>query len=183
MKNNKWLMLGVAFALLPNLCYAAHPQPIQGGQTMSDKVKEVPVDVAKLDELFRYELAARKAYQDVIDQIEETDKKEKINEFLKQHEEHIKSLSDVLTKLTGERPNETRDVSGVLLGAYATVRKITGQKGALEALHTAEKGINDKYEEVLKHSFSEDIKKLLTKNYDQEKNHLNVISKWLGRTN
>lgn len=131
-----------------------------------------------LTEVFRHDVAARHIYQEVIESVEKEEIKRTLQGFLRDHEHHIHELSKIITNLTGDKPEESRDLKGLLLSGYTTARSWTGETGALKALQTAEGVVLKKYQEVAKSSvLSTEARHLVEKNLKDEERHGAYVNK------
>ncbi|HLD95579.1 MAG TPA: hypothetical protein VI959_02940 [Alphaproteobacteria bacterium] len=134
--------------------HATQSQPQEKSQSKQEKASEPPykdLNTAALDDLYKRELAAHQALLDVLDKLKTASYNSKIKEMCEEHNKRASYYRDLLTQTTGEKPDDSRDLSGVLLGAYATVRKYVGdEKGALKACHTASQNLLQSYDEDLK---------------------------------
>ncbi len=109
------------------------------------------------------------------DHIEQNDIKNTILNFQADHGRHVQDLSEMI-KVYGEKPPEfSRDFKGFLLEAFASVRSLTGTKGALKALKSGEKMTNKQYAEAVPSDFPADVMTLLSRNFEDEKRHLDYI--------
>lgn len=124
-----------------------------------------------LTDLYQHDLAACEVYKDVIKNLTDESVKKQIEEFLKDHEQHLVDLAALIDEQDGEKPSDWRGLKGVLLDLYAQIRGLTGQTGALKALQTAEELILKQYEEIASKNFTGKVGELIQKNLQDEEKH------------
>lgn len=128
-------------------------------------------------DLYRHDAAACDVYKEVLSHIEDNGLREKITEFLHDHQEHVKSLESAYEKIVGSPAVRGVDVKGTMLLGYVNIRSITGQEGALKALQTAEKVLLKRYEEAASQGadYPEDVAKIINKDFKDEQKHNSYI--------
>jgi len=150
--------------------------------------------IIKLNNLIHVDIAAYHAYHKCAETIKNDTIKEKLLCFQTDHENHIENLSEAVKKLNGEPLSFTRDLKSFLVEAfkrdfknfltsgYIPLGKITHDvSGALKAMETNEHITNEKYERILEEDFSDDIKRIISKNIQDEKNHLAYIKETISK--
>lgn len=150
--------------------------------------------IIKLNNLIHVDIAAYHAYHKCAETIRNDVFKEKLLCFQKDHENHIENLSSAVKKLNGEPLSFTRDLKSFLVEAfnrdfksfltsgYIPLGEITHDvSGALKAMETNEIITNEKYERILDEDFPDDIKKIISQNSKDEKNHLAYIQEAMNK--
>jgi len=129
----------------------------------------------RLHNIYKHNLAAVEVYKGVIKQI--TDKKihDNLQGFLRDHERHLQELRDYFAKHGEDQPSDWRDLKGMLLDIYTGLRSLTGEKGALKALHTAENIVLKQYKEEEKELHEEDVAKLIKNQIKDEERHRDYL--------
>ncbi|MBN9542797.1 MAG: ferritin-like domain-containing protein [Alphaproteobacteria bacterium] len=136
------------------------------------------IDTQKvLLDLYHHEIAARDIYKEVLSHVTDNKIFGEIKTFAGQHEDHIRNLAEVLEKISTKEIDESKDMKGYLMSAYATLRSMTGQDGALKALHTAEEVILKRYQEAANEDLEQDYKDLVNTHLKQEEEHSAYINK------
>lgn len=136
-----------------------------------------------LKELAQLDVDAVFAYEQALEQIEESEIHEAIKSFKEDHLRHIEDLNRHLKNM-GENPVEkSQDFKGFLIEGFTMVRALTGTQGALKAMESNEKTTNKSYKCAIKDNpdLPEEIMALLQKNYEDEKRHLDYIEKTLSK--
>ena len=121
--------------------------------------------------LYKHDLALCDVYKDVIKNVGDQGIKKRLEEFLKDHENHLHTLERLIQDHEGDKPSDWRDLKGVLLDLYTQLRALTGNKGALKALQTAEKSALSAYEKEAPSGLSEEAQKRLRKHLEDERKH------------
>lgn len=149
----------------------AEPAPYV--QLTKEQIKHIH-DLAQLD------IDAVYAYSEAISKEEMPDIKDKLTEFMRDHERHANELSKII-RANGEKPPEyTQDFKGHLIEGFTRVRSAIGSNGALKAMRTNEKITNATYERALEYSMPEALRELILQNRDDERRHLEFIEAQLA---
>ncbi len=127
----------------------------------------------KLGSLIELDSSAIRGYDQAIEKIDQEDIRTELASFRDDHKLHVQELSLVVRGLGGEVP--TAPVQGALVSMFTALRSVTGTKGALEAMYTNEKMTNKKYAEATLLDFPVEVKKIVLKNYEDEKRHLAYV--------
>lgn len=140
--------------------------------------------IKNLCDLTQLDIDAVHAYEQALKEIKKNEIFINIKKFQEDHARHINELSAVIVSLNGEPPKRTQDFKGYLIEGFTSLRSITGTEGALKAMQTNEKLTNATYEKALKKLQEDDamenIKALVSKNYEDEKRHLAYIKNALA---
>ncbi len=133
-----------------------------------------------VNDLIQLDVDAFYTYSEAIKNITETDIKQKMEEFQKDHERHIKDLSMELKELGGIPIKHNRDLKGFVIEGMTALRSLTGTNGALKAMITNEETTNKKYEDALSYNgFPKELKSLMQSNFNDEKRHLEYVKEKL----
>jgi rubrerythrin len=124
-------------------------------------------------DLYKHDVAACDVYKEVLSHIEDDELRNRITEFLHDHQEHVRSLEAAYEKRVGSPPARGIDIKGTMLFGYASMRSMTGQEGAIKALQTAERVLLKRYEEAAaqEDDYPEDIAKIINKDLKDEQRH------------
>ena len=133
-----------------------------------------------MNDLIQLDVDAFYAYSEVIKNITEIDIQQKMKEFQKDHERHIKDLSMELKELGGTPIKHNRDLKGFVIEGMTALRSLTGTKGALKAMVMNEGITNKKYKDALSyHGFTQEVRTLIQLNLNDEKRHLEYVKEKL----
>jgi rubrerythrin len=176
--NTSWKII-LLLSVVSIQCPASHIENSQAPATKvshkqehSEKRSQSMDNVVKsLTNLYKHNLAAVEVYKDIIKSISTQDIKKKLQDFLDEHEKNLRELAELIQSHKGEMPSDWRDLKGVLLEAYTTLRSLTGESGALKALKTCEGVVLKEYESALKEEYDDDAKNLVKRHCDREREH------------
>lgn len=135
--------------------------------------------IEKLTSLCNLDNDAIKSYDSALKKINEEGIHDTIKGFRDDHARHVDSLSRIITGLGGTAPSTSGDVRGLFLSGMTALQSITGTEGALKSLESGEKITNKSYEDAVSQDFPPDILSVLSRNYQDEKMHLEYVSKAL----
>ncbi len=131
--------------------------------------------------LFKHELAATEVCKEALGHIENNYISQQVSKFLDNHEKHVEELSQTLKNLTGSLPERKTDLKGALLSGYASLRSMTGQKGALNALETTENIVLNAYKDASKQTFEPNINNIIKNNLSEEERRYKYIKNIMAR--
>ncbi|OHB55743.1 MAG: hypothetical protein A2Y12_11465 [Planctomycetes bacterium GWF2_42_9] len=132
------------------------------------------VDILK--SLVQLDIDAVGAYSQAIEHIENTHISENLNKFMRDHQQHIDNLSNILRVNGEEAPEISKDFKGFILEGFTSLRSITGDEGTLKAMRTNEQLTNKKYKEAVEDlSLDTDVIATIESNYRDEQEHLSYI--------
>lgn len=120
-------------------------------------------------------------YAPALEHIKNKDIHAKLVSFKKDHERHIKDLSDVVKILGGTPPELTKDFKGFMIQGMTALQSIFGEHAALKAMQTNEKLTNSTYKKALQENLPEDVRTIVQLNYQDEQMHLAYIEEQLQR--
>jgi uncharacterized protein (TIGR02284 family) len=137
----------------------------------------------KLNSLIQLDVDAVHAYDQALDSIdaEDDDIREALQDYRRDHERHIKTLSSIVRDFGGLPPDRTPDFKGFLIQGFTMVRSSTGTKGALKAMARNEHLTNDKYNEARSWGLNADIQEVIEQHFIDEQTHLEYIEEALGK--
>jgi uncharacterized protein (TIGR02284 family) len=135
--------------------------------------------IEKLISLCNLDNDAIKSYDSALKKITEEGIHDTIKGFRDDHARHVDSLSRIIGGLGGTVPSSSGDIRGLFLGGMTALQSITGTEGALKSLESGEKITNKSYEDAVGQDFPPDILSVLSRNYQDEKMHLEYVSKAL----
>lgn len=131
----------------------------------------------KLWNLAQLDIDAVDAYNVAIKNIDEADIKDKLRDFRDDHKQHVKDLNQEIVKLGYKAVENTPDLKGLLIKGFTALRSVTGTIGALKAMQGNEELTNRTYDEALEHNhMSAEVRKVIEKNRDDERIHLDYIN-------
>ena len=129
----------------------------------------------RLSNIYKHNLAAVEVYKGVIKHVSDEKIRNTLGGFLNDHERHLSELREYFDKNKGEKPSDWRDLKGVLLDVYTSLLSLTGEKGALKALHTAENIVLRQYKEEEKEHHDDDMAKIIKKQLKDEEKHRDYL--------
>jgi uncharacterized protein (TIGR02284 family) len=131
----------------------------------------------RLHNLIELDYDAISAYESAIDRIDDAESKERLAEFMADHQKHTRNLSEHLTAM-GETPPTEGDVKGILTQGKVFVAGLMGDKAILKAMKTNEDDTNAAYEHALAHEDTDaSVKQTLQSNLEDERRH----REWIER--
>lgn len=143
--------------------------------TSIGKEDEFEIAVQNLVEL---DYDAIEAYNTAINKLENKEFKSKLEEFKKDHERHVKELSDLLKKHNIKVP-EGPDLKQWLTKGKVIIGNLLGDKAILSAMISNEIDTNAAYENINnREDIWEDAKEILKRGLKDEKSH----KAWLDST-
>ena len=132
--------------------------------------------IDSINRLIQLDVDAVEAYRQALKNIDFNDVYDKLNQFCMDHERHIDDLSQAVRQSGGEPIARTLDVKGFLIEGFTAIRSATGTEGALKAMKTNEKIVNNQYRSALNIEAPTAIKEIIERNYADEKRHLEYIA-------
>lgn len=133
-----------------------------------------------LVQLIHLDIDAVRAYGQAIENVDDAEVKRNLEGFRKDHERHVKDLSALVRKYGGTPPNRP-DAKGFLLEGFTAIRSMTGTQGALAAMRRNEQLTTSRYQRaVASEGLPEDVKKIVTRNFEDERRHLSWIQAHIG---
>lgn len=137
--------------------------------------------VRTLNTLIQSEVDTLHAYAQSQEQIRDPDIARDLEWFRRDYERHIEKLTAAVQRLGGSPVTPRRDAKGFLMQGMTALRSATGLDGALKAVRTSEKRINDEYDEALLVPLPDDVMALLFSNRADARRHLTYLEEALDR--
>jgi len=129
--------------------------------------------VEQITDLIKLDWDAAECYDRAIEHIETPDVYQNISRFADDHRRHVDRLSEYMESIGETPPKKSKDMKGYFLEGFAALRSMTGEDGALKALHSSEKMTNKAYREAVENeNLGEESMRLVMENYDDEKKHI-----------
>jgi rubrerythrin len=129
-------------------------------------------------DLILLEYDAIEAYKSAVERLENKIFSSKLQEFQKDHEQHIKKLSEFLTQ-KNIVPPKGPDVKQWLAKGKTILAGLISDRSVLQAMNSNEDDTNTAYERMTnRDDLDEKIKSILSNAYDDEKKH----KKWIEDT-
>lgn len=134
-----------------------------------------------LNDLIQLDFDAVQAYGQAIDNIDDNTVRSRIQEFQRDHERHIRDLSDCVRDLGGTPAERKRDFKGFLLEGFTAIRSAIGTDGALKAMRSNEQLTNRSYDKALGENLPDKVREVVARNREDERRHLAYIEDVLDR--
>lgn len=138
-----------------------------------DRIKVTEV----LNELIQLDIDTVYAYDQAIKAMKKKSFRDRLLEFKKVHERHVKVLSKAVLDLGGHPPGFSTDFKGFLTLGYTKVKASVGVRHALEAIETNEIISNRYYSKALQIPIPENVRAIIEQNRKDEEHHLEEIIK------
>ena len=126
--------------------------------------------ISKLKNMIQLDYDAIEAYKAAIDRLENDTYKNKLRDFLKDHERHVQELSN-LVKDKGATPPESGDAKSMLTKGKVVLADLGNDKHILQAMKTNEDETNTKYEQATKEDFPQEVLSILERGLKDERHH------------
>jgi len=137
--------------------------------------------LGELVSLIQLDYDAIEAYDAAIHRIRNTEYKNKLTEFKKDHQAHIKNLSPYVNKEEHEAPTGP-GIKSILTQGKVVLANLVGDTAILKAMKSNEVDTNKAYQHINEYgSIPSELKDSLRKGYEDEKRHLDWIEKELQR--
>ncbi len=125
----------------------------------------------RLENLITLDYDAIAAYQAAIDRLNDASSKEKLAEFMADHQQHTQNLGAHLRELGHEPPTEG-DMMSLLTKGKVLIAGLIGDKTILQAMKSNEDDTNGAYERaVAQGDTSADVRATLEQNLADERRH------------
>ena len=134
----------------------------------------------QLNSLIKLDVDAMHAYLQAIQHIDYTPVREKLGQFLEDHERHAVKLAELVRDMGEESTEFSRDFKGFFLEGITSLMSVTGIKMALEAMRMNEKLTNRTYKEALDGDLPPNVRMVVGDNYGDERRHLEYIEQVLA---
>ncbi|WP_295888124.1 ferritin-like domain-containing protein [uncultured Thiohalocapsa sp.] len=111
------------------------------------------------------------AYEAAIERIDDGQSKERLAEFMADHQKHTENLGEHLSGMGEEVPTKG-DVKGMLTKGKVVMADLMGDKAILQAMKTNEDDTNSAYEQAMNHNDSPaELQTVLRSNLEDERRH------------
>jgi uncharacterized protein (TIGR02284 family) len=125
----------------------------------------------RLTNLIELDYDAIGAYESAVDRLDDTQSKERLAEFMADHQQHTENLGEHLRSMGEEVPSKG-DAKGMLTKGKVVMADLMGDKAILQAMKTNEDDTNTAYEQALAHDdMSTDLKQVVQGNLEDERRH------------
>jgi uncharacterized protein (TIGR02284 family) len=126
--------------------------------------------ITTLNDLIHLDVDAIQAYRHAIDACDTVEIKEKLSEFMGDHERHVRDLRDAVRSL-GSEPEEGRDLKGFFIEGFTAIVS-QGDRSALLAMRGNEELTNRRYDAARSADVPESVRPVIERNYEDEVRHL-----------
>lgn len=123
-----------------------------------------------LNDLVELEYDAIAAYKAAIERLDTPAYKNKLSEFMTDHQAHVEDLSSLVRKEGGTVENDG-DFKKVLTKGKVVLADMAGDEAILKAMKSNEEQTNSKYEKAVKKGYSDPIQSVLQKGLADERRH------------
>lgn len=136
--------------------------------------------ISDLNDLIHLDYDAIAAYKSAIGRLDNAAYKEKLAEFLSDHERHVEVLTKVVRDEGGTAPTEG-DFKQILTQGKVVLADLLGDTAILKAMKANEKVTNAKYKEAVEAGYAEHIQAVLRVGLADERRHKDWIEKTLEK--
>ena len=126
--------------------------------------------ISDLSAMIKLEYDAIAAYQSAIERLDEAEYKEKLTEFLGEHQVHVEELSKAV-RSDGGTPPTGGDAMQILTQGKVVIAGLLGDKPILKAMVANEEVTCTKYEEAVNTGYPEQIQVVLRQGLTDERRH------------
>lgn len=127
--------------------------------------------VETLKSLMALDFDAAAAYEAAVNRIDDGVAKDRLGEFMSDHQRHTQEIGRIVRDL-GEEPPTTGDFQAVLTQGKVVIGNMAGDKGILLAMKSNEDDTNKAYEQaLLRTDLPSHIRSLLAGNLADERRH------------
>jgi bacterioferritin (cytochrome b1) len=134
----------------------------------------------KLSSLMYLDFDAARAYEQAIQEIDDSIIRERMVEFLNDHERHVTDIRSRIGMLGETPPEPARDVKGFFLEGWTAIRSMSGTEGALKVMKSNEELTSRRYSEAKSWDVSTNVMDLIIQNFADEERHLAYIEEQLS---
>ncbi|HWV39574.1 MAG TPA: PA2169 family four-helix-bundle protein [Vulgatibacter sp.] len=127
-----------------------------------------------LNDLLKVDHDAINSYEEAIGGIDIEHVRSKLREFQNDHRTHVDSLNQAIRQMGG-MPHDKSTIKGFFLKSMTAISARMGNEGAIRAMESNEKLVNQAYAKAAKESWPPDLMNLVKHNYDDEKRHLSFL--------
>ena len=139
--------------------------------------------ISKLTSLAQLDVDAVDVYREALGAATDEDVHKNFERFQGEHEYHSTKLLDAVVALGAPRPELKVDMLGHIADVVTSIRGMSGTKGALHAMLTAEHYHNSRYNAAVAWDVGdEDLATLLGSFLDDERRHLKFVEAQLAKS-
>jgi uncharacterized protein (TIGR02284 family) len=132
--------------------------------------------IIALSELLQTTVDAIFSYQQAVPKVDDDIMRDRLEAFRKSHEEHVRELTQAIARMGGQPPDFSKDFKGYVIEGVAALRSLSGTRGALKALQSAEEMTNRSYSDAVSWEVPDDAHTLLRRQFSDVKIHLDYIN-------
>lgn len=127
--------------------------------------------VDALKHLMEIDFDAAAAYEAAVKRIDDDAARDRLGEFMSDHQRHIQELGQLVRSL-GEEPPTAGDYKSIVTQGKVVIGNIAGDKGILQAMRSNEDDTNAAYEQALQRTdLPAPVRSLLATNLSDERRH------------
>lgn len=135
--------------------------------------------ITKLSDLMQLDYDTIAAYQSAIERLDNPALKNKLTEFMGDHEQHVQELGQAIRN-EGGTPPTAGDARQILTQGKAVIASLMGDKAILMAMRANEVITNARYAETVESRHANDIQTLLQRGLADERRHKAWMDSTLG---
>lgn len=134
-----------------------------------------------LSELIQLDYDSVKAYDEILDEIEDEDIYQITEKFKQEHVRHINDLLELMVKLDKHSARLFPHSTDSLMSGFTALRSLKEDAPFLRVIETQEKMSNKSYLHVIENGehYPNEVKSLLHQNYIEEQRHLDYIKEMM----
>ena len=130
--------------------------------------------IERINDIIAIDIDAVESYQQAIERVDVEFLRMRLREFQQDHERHIRELSQIVQRMGGS-PRTRPDIKGFLAKGFTAVTSMMGNEAALRAMQGNEVLSNRSYKTALGEDWSDDVRAIIERNYQDEQRHLAFI--------
>lgn len=125
----------------------------------------------RLNNLIELDYDAIGAYESAIERVDDTQSKNRLAEFMADHQKHTENLGEHLRAMGEEVPTKG-DAKGMLTKGKVVMADLMGDKAILKAMKSNEDDTNTAYEQAMAHAdMAAELKQTIQSNLEDERRH------------
>lgn len=136
--------------------------------------------ISNLSDLIKLDYDAIAAYKSAIERLDTAEYKEKLTEFMADHERHVEELGHAVRSEGGAPPTEGGGMK-VLTKGKVIIADLAGDEAILKAMKANETVTNTKYEEEVEAGYADQIQNILRQGLADERRHKDWIDATLAK--
>jgi rubrerythrin len=135
--------------------------------------------VYHLQRLAQLDVDAAASYEAAIDRVDVPSVRQELDGFRVDHARHVQDLNALSVAAGGAPVEQKPDLKGALLKGFTAAASSAGVEAALLAMLANEELTNHSYHSALEQPFTPEQRRVIEKNYDDEKRHLAWVKRAL----